>query len=80
MMEVNHTRGSGSIAVAYVSNVVWLINCDPKFHFVPQTVEDEISVFLEPVNDRDVPPPSNILQSLRKVPVIESDLSGKKKE
>lgn len=31
---VNPTWSSGSIAVADISNVVWLINCDPKFHFV----------------------------------------------
>lgn len=79
MKAANHTWSSGSVAVAHISNVVRLINCDPKFHFVSQTFKDEISVFLESVNDGHVLPSSNVLQRLRKVPVIESNLSAKEK-
>lgn len=73
----HHTWRGGSIAVAYVSNIVWLINCDPKFHFVTKAVKDKISVFLKSVNYCLIFPSSDVLQSLRKVPVKESNLSAK---
>lgn len=43
----SHTWSSSSIAMAYIGYIVWLINGNPKFHFVPKTAKDEISIILE---------------------------------
>lgn len=65
--------------MAYIGYIVWLINCDPFFHFVAKTTKDEISIFPESVNDSLILPPFNVLESLWKVPVVESNLKAKEK-
>lgn len=74
----SHTWSSSSIAMAYIGYIVWLINCDPKFHFVPKTAKDEVSIIPEFGYNCFILPASNILKSLWKVPVVESDLAAKK--
>ena len=66
--------------MAYIGNIVRLINSDPKFHFVAKTAKDEISVITEFDNNSLILPATNILESLWKVPVVESDLTTKEKQ
>lgn len=69
-----HTRGSCSIAMANIGNIIRLINGNPEFHFVAKTVKHEVSIIFEFLNDSLILPAFNILQSLWKVPVVQSDL------
>lgn len=66
--------------MANIGNIVWLINGDPKFHFVAKTVKNEVRIIPEFDNDSLVLPASNILQSLWKVPVVESNLTAKENQ
>ncbi len=66
--------------MAYIGYIVWLINGDPKFHFVTKTAKDEVGIIPEFDNNSFILPAPNILQSLWKVPVEESDLMGKEKK
>lgn len=75
-----HTWGSYSIAMADHGNIVWLINGDPKLHFVTKTVKDEVSIIPEFDYDSLILPAPIILQSLGKVPVVESDLTKNEKK
>lgn len=63
--------------MAYVGNVVWLINGDPKFHSVAKTVKHEVSIIPEFVNESVILPALDVLQSLWEVPVEKSDLTEK---
>lgn len=69
-----HTRGSYSIAMANIGYIIWLINGNPEFHFVAKTVKHEVSIIFEFLNDSFILPAFNILQSLWKIPVVQSDL------
>lgn len=63
--------------MAYISYIVRLINSDPVFHFVAKTAEDEAGVVPKSCNNCDIFPATIILQSLRKVPVVQRDLTKK---
>lgn len=65
--------------MAHVGYIVRLINGDPEFHFVAKTAEDEVSVIPEFDNNSLILPAPKVLQSLWKVPVVESDLTTKEK-
>lgn len=65
--------------MAYVGNIVWLINGDPKFDFMTKTFKDKVSIIPEFGNDSLILPTLQILQSLWQVPVVESDLTTKEK-
>lgn len=71
------TWGSCSIAMADVGYIIRLVNGDPKFHFGTKSAKDDISIIPESVNDGVILPAANILESLWKVPVVESDLTAK---
>lgn len=60
--------------MAYIGNIVWLINGDPKFNLMAKTVKDKVSIIPEFGNDSLILPTLQILQSLWQVPVVESDL------
>lgn len=66
---------SCSVPVTDIGYVVWLINSDPKLDFVAKTAKDEVSIVPEFHNNGLIFPAPNILQSLWKVPVVESDLT-----
>lgn len=65
--------------MAYIGYIVWLVNGDPKFHFVAETAKDEVSIIPEFENNSFILPAPNFLQSLWKVPVVKSDLRAKEK-
>lgn len=75
-----YTWSSYSIAMADHGNIIWLINGDPKLHSVAKTVKNQVSIIPEFDNDSLILPAPNILQSLGKVPVVESDLTKKEKK
>lgn len=62
----------------YVSYIVRLVNGDPKFHFRTKMAKNYVSIIRESGNDCFILPSPNVLQSLWKVPVVESDLTAKK--
>lgn len=64
-------------AIATVCTVVGFIKGYPKFHFISQSLEEELSIFLKPLNYSIILPPTNVLQRLWEVPMIESYLWGK---
>lgn len=66
--------------MAYIGYIVRLINCDPKFHFVAKTAKYEVCIIPEFDNDSLILPAPDVLQSLWKVPVVESDLTAKEKQ
>jgi len=70
------TRSSCANAVATIRGVVGFIEGYPKFHFVSQSLEKELSIFLKPLNYRVILPPTDVLQRLWEVPVVESHLWG----
>lgn len=75
-MKLTHcTWGRHSVAMPYHCYIIWLINGDPKFDFVAKTAKNEVSVIFESVDNSVVLPATNILQSLWKIPVVESDLT-----
>lgn len=68
------TWSSGANAIAKIGSVVGFIEGYPKFHFIPQPLEKDLSIFLKPLNYSIILPPTNVLQRLWEVPVIESYL------
>lgn len=66
--------------MAHIGYIVWLINGDPKFHFVAKTAKDKVSVILKFDNNSLILPAPNVLQNLWKVPVVESNLTTKGKQ
>lgn len=70
------TWSSCAKAIAKICGVVGFIEGYPKFHFVSQSLEKELSIFLKPLNYGIILPPTDVLQCLGEVPVIESDLWG----
>lgn len=74
------TWSSCASAMAKIGSVVGFIEGYPKFHFIPQPLEKDLSIFLKSLNYSIVPPPTNVLQCLWEVPVIESYLRGKKED
>lgn len=64
-------------AIATICSVVGFIEGYPKFHFISQSLEEELSIFLKSLNYSIILPPTNVLQCLWEVPVIESYLGGK---
>lgn len=63
--------------MAYIGYIVRFINGDPKFDFVAKTAKDEVSIIPEFADNGIILPAPNVLQSLWKVPVVESDLITK---
>lgn len=68
------TWSSCAKAIPKICSVVGFIDGYPKFHFVSQSLEKELSIFLKPLNYGIILPPTVVLQCLWEVPVIESDL------
>lgn len=66
--------------MANIGNIVWLIYGNPVFHFLAQTLKHKVSIIFEFLNDRVILPAFNILQSLWKVPMVQSDLRLKKQQ
>lgn len=71
------TRSRCANAIATICSVVGFVEGYPKFHFISQSLEKELSVFLKPLNYSVILPPTDILQRLWEVPVIEGYLCGK---
>lgn len=71
------TRSSCANAIATICSVVGFIEGYPKFHFISQSLEKDLSIFLKPLNDSIILPPTDVLQCLWEVPMIESYLWGK---
>lgn len=71
------TWSSCANAIAKIRGVVGFIDGYPKFHFIPQPLEKDLSIFLKPLNYSIILPPTDVLQRLWEVPVIESYLWGK---
>lgn len=71
------TWSSCANAIANIRGVVGFIDGYPKFHFIPQPLEKDLSIFLKPLNYSIILPPTDVLQRLWEVPVIESYLWGK---
>lgn len=65
--------------MAYIGNIVWFINGDPKFNFMAKTLKDKVSIIPEFGYDSLILPTLQILQSLWQVPVVEGDLAAKEK-
>lgn len=60
--------------MANIGNIVWLIYSNPVFHFLAKTLKHKVSIIFEFLNDSVILPAFNILQSLWKVPMVQSDL------
>lgn len=71
------TWGCCANAIAQICSVVGFVEGYPKFHFISQSLEKELSVFLKPLNYSIILPPTKVLQCLWEVPMIESYLWGK---
>lgn len=77
VMSSSLTWSSCANTVATICSVVGFIEGYPKFHFMSQSLEKELGIFLKPLNYSIILPPTNVLQRLWKVPMIEGYLWGK---
>lgn len=74
VMPSSLTWSSCANAIAKICGVVGFIEGYPKFHFISQSLEKDLSIFLKPLNYSIILPPTNVLQCLWEVPMIESYL------
>lgn len=77
VMPSSLTWSSCANAIAKIGSGVGFIEGYPKFHFIPQPLEKDLSIFLKPLNYSIILPPTKVLQRLWEVPVIKSYLWGK---
>lgn len=77
VMPSSLTRSSCANTIAKICSVVGFIEGYPKFHLISQSLEEELSIFLKPLNYSIILPPTDVLQCLWEVPMIESYLWGK---